>query len=78
MRICRSQHGFPSSESEVNRAQRLTKLDKQMEHLMMEIKKVNKQVPSLSSLKSRARPTSPNQRFRVRFPSQSRGGNYYH
>lgn len=49
-----------------------------MENLMMEIKSVNKQVPSLSSLKSRARPTSPNQRFRVRFPSQSRGGNYYH
>lgn len=49
-----------------------------MENLMMEIKSVNKQVPSLSFLKRRARPTSPNQRFRVRFPSQSRGGNYYH
>lgn len=78
MRICRSQRGFPSSESEVDQAQRLTKLFKQMEDLMMEIKSVNKQVPSLSSLKSTARPTSPNQRFRVRFPSQSRGGNYYH
>lgn len=78
MRICRSQRGFPSSESEVNRTQRLTKLDKQMEDLMMEIKSVNKQVPSLSSLKSRARPTIPNQRLRVRFPTQSRGGNYYH